>query len=925
MRDSTPNGAVIGTTWPDTIVKWVARGVEANADATAVSWQDEHLSYTEFDALTNRIADHLHRCGVRRGDRVGLCVDRSIELVASLVGILKAGAAYVPLDPTYPRDRLQMMCEDAALTAIVAGDRHADWIGDGQVPVHAWSTIRDAAQGSTPNGIDETAALEREQPEAEDVAFVIFTSGSTGRPKGVEMPHRALANLVGWQLERETFRQGARELQYSSISFDVSLQEIATTLASGGHLHMIADDDRRDPRVLLQRLRDWRIERLYLPFVALRSLVEVAGQTGGLPDTLTEIITAGEQLRIDDMMRTVFAGVPGLSLDNQYGPSETHVITAHLLTGDPTTWPDLPPIGRPLPNCRADVLDERMANQPSGVVGEIYLGGVNLAHGYIGRDDLTAERFVIDPSDPTGATRLYRTGDLGIVDESGELHYRGRTDHQVKIRGHRIEPGEINSVAGRLDGVANCLTHTFVKPSGAAFLVSYYTTRAGASVEPAELRAHLRSQLPEYMVPAFAIHLDAIELGPSGKANLQALPDPRNVQSTEAPTYDTDTERRLGAIWSDVLGFPHIPVDADFFDLGGDSLAAVTLFLRISEEFDVELPLASLTQASTIASLATRIDEHHALADDGFRSLQLLQQGSSDVPPLFLLHGGAGNVLIFTNLAAELAPDQAVYAFQWSGWDGRRAEHTISDMAAAYQREMQKLFPEGPYRIGGHCIGGLIAIELANRLRADGFDVDGPLIISDSPNVRASSYRPEEPDSSPETERAFMAMVERVVTLIPTELRTGTWRGSSPKSDDASEQTSAGGGGGIRGLVERMPGVVKAIRTVRDFIRIDLRVRAGGRIPMGLRERYCTNTMVRAARRHRPSTYDGPVLYLRACTFKGETMALSGWWDDLTMGFEELCTGPFELVVVGGYHNDTFTLPSGADIVRRAFVASAAG
>lgn len=903
-----------------TVTEWLQRGAELGPDAPALEFGRERLSHAELDALSNRIAHYLVDYGVGRGDRVGLCLDRSVELVACLVGILKSGAAYVPLDPTYPPERLTMMREDADLRLILASEAHAGWIG-GDGPdagaVHSWETVsaRLDALPATPLAV---------QPQPEDDAYIIFTSGSTGRPKGIEMPHRALANLIAWQLERSTFRPRARVLQYSSISFDVSFQEVATTLASGGHLLMVRDSDRRDPRVLLKVLREQHVQRLFLPFVALRSLVEVAVQSEGFPPALTEIITAGEQLRVDDVMRDVFGRSPGLTLDNQYGPSETHVITAHLLDGDPRSWPDLPPIGRALTGCTADVLGEDRRPVAEGEVGEIYLGGVNLAHGYFRRDDLTDQAFVVhDAGD--GPRRLYRTGDLAIVDQHGDIHYQGRVDHQVKIRGHRVEPGEINAVASRLQGVAQCLTQTFHRPDGAPYLVTYFTRQAGAAIGVEQVREHLHAHLPDYMVPSFVIELDHIDLGPSGKADLRSLPDPRTSAVLDAPVYGTDTERRLAAIWNEVLNFPRIPADANFFDLGGDSLDAVTLFLRISEEFDYELPLAALTQTPTITSLARRIDERAALEGKGHRSLQLLQGGPDDVPPLFLVHGGQGNVLVFGEFAANLAPDQRVYAFQWSGWDGGRGERTIPEMAAAYKEELLREAPVGPYRIGGHCIGGLIAIELAHLLVAGGAEIDGPLIVSDTPNLAAGSYRRDDPHSSPQSERRFEQRADEILSMVPAPLRTGDWRGSRDAEPAAPAADRQPGGGGLRSMVMRVPYLTRLWRSVRDWSRIGLRVQLGRPVPMARRQRYCATTLRAAALRHRSRTWDGDVLYLRTGTFEGSTMALEGWWDDTTLGFAELCSGRLDLHVVGGFHNDGFSFTYSADRVREAFEGARAG
>ncbi len=912
MRDvkTQDMGADVISDLPSTVTEWIRRGVELDPDGPALAFGAERLSHGELDALSNQVARHLVEHGVVQGDRIGLCIDRSVELIVCLIGILKSGAAYVPLDPTYPRDRIAMMREDADLKLILASDSHAGWIGgesSAASAVHSWDSVaaRLGELANTP--VDVSAG-------PEDDAYVIFTSGSTGRPKGIQMPHRALANLIGWQLERTTFQPRSRVLQYSSISFDVSFQEVATTLASGGELIMVRDSERRDPRLLLGLLRDLHVQRLFLPFVALRSLIEVARQGDGLPSELTEIITAGEQLRVDDVTREVFGRSTALTLDNQYGPSETHVITAHLLDGDPQKWPDLPPIGRPLTNCTAEVLDADLSPVAQGSVGEIYLGGTNLAHGYLRRPDLTQQAF-IEVGDDDRSQRLYRTGDLAFVDEHGDIHYQGRVDDQVKIRGHRIEPAEINAVASRLDGVAQCLTQAFRRPNGAAYLVSYFTTTDG-NIDSARLREHLRSQLPDYMVPAFVIELDELQLGPSGKADLRSMPDPRKSGVFPAPAYATDTERRLGTIWNEVLEFPNIPADANFFDLGGDSLAAVTLFLRISEEFELDLPLAALAQTPTISALAQRIDERGGDTDDGYRSLQLLQDGPDDVPPLLLVHGGGGNVLIYGEFAANLAPDQRVYAFQWSGWDGGRGERTIPEMAAAYKAELVRVAPEGPYRIGGHCIGGLIAIELAHLLVEDGHEIDGPLIVSDSPNLAARSYHPEDPDSSPASRKRCDRRADEILSMVPAQLRTGDWRGSRDRKPDGSKRPQRST---LQSILARLPWLVALIRVVRDWFRIKLRVLLHREVPLRLRERYCTNTLIRAAKRHRARSWSGDVLYLRASTFEAKTMGLEGWWDDTTLGFEELCTGGFELHVVGGFHNDPFSFTYSADKVREAF------
>jgi len=848
-----------------TVNQWISRGGAGSGDRTALVFRDASLGYSELDALSNRIARHLAKVGVRRGDNVGLCLDRSVEMVAVLLGILKAGAAYVPLDPAYPAARLGMMAEDARIRCSVAHARHAAKLGHIQSEILEWEAIEPELGGESesPVGIEVSP---------DDVAYVIFTSGSTGRPKGIEMPHRALANLIEWQLERKTFRPGAKVLQYSSISFDVSFQEIATTLASGGTLHLIADEERRDPRLLLGQLVEQGIGRLFLPYVAMRSLIETAHTIGTYPLELKEVITAGEQLRVDGAVRDFFSKIEGATLDNQYGPSETHVITAQLLEGDPSAWPDLPSIGTPLKNCEAFILDGEMKAVPDGEEGELYLAGRNLALGYIGRDDLTRAAFL----DLPGFPRLYKTGDMAARNPDGSIAFLGRRDHQVKVLGHRVETGEINNAAADFPGIGQCLTHAFPGPGNIARLATYFTVGDGASVDVAQLRLHLAGKLPDYMVPAFLVELDAIPYTPSGKVDLKALPKPLIENSPyggEQVSYASETEEGLAGIWEELLGLEGIPRSADFFELGGDSLSAVTLILRIGQRFGCDLPLATLLQAPTLEALARHIEQG---ADDGFsgyRSLKLVQRGAEGVIPLFLVHGGAGNILCFSKFAKNLGADQPVYAFQWSGWDGGRGEAGIEEMACAYRDELLKEFPSSPVRIGGYCIGGFIAMELARLLREAGIEVLEPLVVFDSPNLRSETYHPAGSGSSGDS--------------LPWLKRTPPYA------------------------------LARRIRTRLSLRRIEREALGGKVVPFESRNWYCGQTQLAAVRKHRPLGTELPVLYFRS-DCQGEEMMLPGWWSDPYMGFGELCRGPFDAHILGGTHDGILDHPEVAKLVNGA-------
>jgi amino acid adenylation domain-containing protein len=578
-------------------------------DAPALEWSTTTLSYGELDARANRIARRLVAMGVGPDVRVAVCLERSVEMPAAVLAVLKAGGGYVAVDPNYPADRVAYMLEDSRAAVLVTTADVA-----ARLPRTATPLLRlDADAGAI--AAESVDALSVDV-HPENLAYVLYTSGSTGRPKGVALPHRALVNLLRWQLARFGEDASARTLQFASLSFDVSFQEIFSTWAAGGSLVLVDDDTRRDAEALVAYLRAHRIQRLFLPFAALQNLAETA-EDARLPE-LREIITAGEALRSTPQLVAFFRANAGLRLDNQYGPSETHVISAHLLAEDAGTWPLLPPIGAPVDNTRLYVLDETMQPAPVGVPGELYAGGAALARGYLGRPSLTAEKFVPDPFGAAGS-RLYRTGDrvrwtTDAADAPSDalthsrthaLQYVGRTDFQVKIRGFRIEPGEVEAVIG---------THPQVREAAVAVrgegserrLVAYVVPVEGSAVSGPELRAHVAANLPDYMVPALWVVMEMLPLTPSGKVDRRALPEPDVTASaaTRVPPR-TPAEELVAAIWERVLDV-RPGVHDNFFDLGGHSLRATQVVSRIREAFGIDLPLRALFEEPTVAGLAAR-------------------------------------------------------------------------------------------------------------------------------------------------------------------------------------------------------------------------------------------------------------------------------------------------------------------------------
>ena len=455
------------TEYPQTFTHQLVEAVvEQTPDAVAVVFEQESLTYRQLNSRANVLAHYLQALGVGPEVLVGICMERSLEMVVGLLGILKAGGAYVPLDPAYPTERLAFMLEDTQISVLLTSARLVESLPKHQAHVVCLDTQwQEIAFHSEENPIIAVTP--------DNLAYVIYTSGSTGRPKGVAMSHRPLSNLIIWQRENSTLPVGARTLQFAPVSFDVSFQEIFSTWCSGGTLVLISDQVRVDAFELLRFLAAQEINRLFLPFVALQQLAEVADAHGSIVPTLREIITAGEQLQITRPIANWFTKLQNCTLHNHYGPSECHLVIAFTLTGSPSDWPALPPIGRPIANTHIYLLDSQMQPVLSGVPGELYIGGIALARGYLNRPDLTKERFIRDPNSSSLQARLYKTGDLARYLSDGNIEFLGRSDDQVKIRGFRIELGEIEVVVTAYPAVRQAVVLAREDVPGDKRLVAY--------------------------------------------------------------------------------------------------------------------------------------------------------------------------------------------------------------------------------------------------------------------------------------------------------------------------------------------------------------------------------------------------------------------------------------------------------------------
>jgi len=571
-------------------------------DAIAVEFGSDRLSYNELNRRANILAQQLIAQGAGPGSLVGISVTRSADAPVAILAILKTGAAYVPIDPAYPPERVSYMLTDSRVRILLTQRALLDGL-----PEHEALTIcideKDWPDGGAANPevtITPGAAV-----------YAIYTSGSTGQPKGVLLPNRALANLLRWQQSHPRLRERARTLQYASFSFDVSFQELFSTWQQGGTLVMIDDELRRDLPGLARYLAAAGIQRLFLPYAALQPLAECMLKQG-LQEfgSIKDVIVAGEQLQITPALRELFSQLCSARLHNQYGPSETHVVTACTLDENAGRWPSLPPIGVPIANTQTYVLDEKLRPLPIGVPGELYLGGVQVAIGYWQRDELTAEKFIRDPFADDPAARLYRTGDRARFRPDGNLEYLGRTDDQVKWRGFRIEPGEIEAALATYESVQQAAVLLREDTPGDKRLIAYLVAEDRQTIDEQVIIAFAKKRLPDYMVPSAFVILDSMPLTPSGKIARRKLPLPTGARPAGArgALPSTPEQRALESLWKALLKVDAVSLDDNFFDLGGHSLLTIKLVHAIEEATGEQLSIADIFENPTIRELSVILE-----------------------------------------------------------------------------------------------------------------------------------------------------------------------------------------------------------------------------------------------------------------------------------------------------------------------------
>ncbi len=742
------------------------RVVDQRPEDVAIIFEEQRITYRELDQRANRLAHALVARGIGTNTMVGLCVHKGAEQVVAMLAVLKAGGAYVGIDPTYPDERISALLEDSQAPVLISSSDIAPRI---TTSAELLLLDRDATAIA-----DEPAARLSHPERPDQLAYVIYTSGSTGKPKGVMVEHRNAISFFAAIEHNIAFDAHGVMLASASISFDMSVIEILASLCHGRRLVVLGDSvlgEALDARYTLPELvgRHGVTHIQCTPSQAQMLLLDPAGRSALA--SLEQLLVGGEALaqELSDELCSVVSG----EVINVYGPTETTVYatTTKVAAGQRVT------IGRPIPNTVLFVLDAWGKPVPKGAPGELFIGGPGVTRGYLARPELTAQRFVPNTVCPELSPRLYRSGDLVRYAPDGTLLYLGRNDHQVKIRGYRIELGEIESAIRRKPGVKEAVV--VARGSGAEKrLVGYLVAESDFAGEDA-LRAELRRELPEFMVPPALVVLDALPLNSNGKVDRNLLPEPSPELAAErnyvAPR--DERERKLCEIWQRALGIPHVGVSDSFFDLGGHSLLALKIVNEIERYFSVRLPLATLFECPTVELFAKRVSDIRArsaaLRSPAWTTIVPIQPRGS-LPPLFCVAGVGGNPMNLRHLAAALGDDQPFYGLQFRGVDGQHEPHrTVRAMAEEFLADVRQVQPEGPYFLGGYSAGGLCAYEMAQLLRERGetvgqvvfFDTLSPLLpewtLMERVDAHIQNYR----------RQGLLYLPNRVVARLREELQ----------------------------------------------------------------------------------------------------------------------------------------------------------
>ncbi len=690
------------------------------------------LTYRELDLQSGNLARHLQSLGVNgsTNPKIGVMVDRRPEMLVGILAILRAGGAYVPIDPDYPAERIEHIVTDSQLDIVLT-------TGDYSLPatINRPITLINLTQPLPEQPTAELGQIAPPTPDA--LAYVIYTSGSTGKPKGVMVTH---ANIVHSTTARYAFYENPAErfLLLSSFAFDSSMVGIFWTLCQGGTLILPEQGMHQNVGWLNKTIETEAVTHL----LALPSLYQILLDESA-PDqlrSLNTVMVAGEACHAG-LVAQHYRKYPQSSLYNEYGPTEGTVWSHAYRFPQEFVGPTVP-IGQNIPNVTHYILDSQQQPVPIGIAGELVIGGAGITRGYLNRDDLTAEKFVTLPHlAASPEDRFYRTGDLVKWGNDGNVIFLGRVDHQVKIRGFRVELGEIEATLINQPQISAAAVKAVQEPNGPTKrLVAWFTSEN--KIDLTQLRAGMGKTLPDYMVPAEFVQLAQMPLTPNGKVNRNALVPPPPAQkggNKAAANPTTQTEKTLLSIWKEVLKAGSMGVDDNFFELGGHSLLAIQLFSKIEKEFGAVLPLATIFQLPTVAALARKLDQEQETLSLQEQLLVPLRP-DGDKEPIFLIHDGAGYVYQYERLVPHIAKNRPMYGIIPPDWDGRRkVMWNLEEMVEHYTAIIKSIQPSGPYHLSGFSLGGILAFEIACRLQQDGEKIG--LLGLVEPTAWDASYR----------------------------------------------------------------------------------------------------------------------------------------------------------------------------------------
>ena len=867
----------------ETIQQRFEQQVTLRLNAIAASCDGLHLSYQQLNAKANQLANFLRAHGVKPDTLVGVCTERSLDLLVALLGILKAGAAYLPIDLAYPADRLAFMLEDAQAPFLLT---QSHLLKD--LPQHTAEVI--CLDDSTSPVWSSPAANPEPLANADHLAYVIYTSGSTGKPKGVQIPHRNVLRLFDATQNWFHFDEHDVWSLFHSYAFDFSVWEIWGALMFGGRVVVVPFAVSRSPHEFAKLVAEEKVTVLNQTPSAFKQF-SAADEAAPQDLALRLIIFGGEALEMASLKPWFDRhGDAAPRLINMYGITETTVhVTYRPLSKDDLTRGSL--IGVPIPDLQLYVLDANLEPAPIGVPGEMFVGGAGLAKGYLNRAELTAERFIAHPFSSDHTARLYRTGDLAKRLANGDIEYLGRIDQQVQLRGFRVELGEIESVL---------LTHPQVREAkvilredtpGDQRLAAYLIPSNGVTPTVTELREHLQKKVPDYMVPAAFVTLKQFPLTNNGKLDTKALPQPTTDRAALASSYtapQSDAEKTLAKIWQDVLKTDRVGATDNFFELGGHSLLGLALFTRIQKELDVALPLATLFQAPTLGALAKIIE---SLRQPEIKvepqltpvlneiasvsSILALVQSEGTKTPLFSIHGGDGGSLFYGQLATGLQHERRFYAIEAPSLMDRSevlSDLSVEGCAERYLREIKKVQPVGPYLLGGYSFGGVVAWEMAQQLRHSDEEVLG-VILFDTSNPRVEH-------------RNRYSLAERI---------SAYWRLNKDKP--VLSRVGALAARFANGMISKR----KHFAAVREAERA---LKNGLEVSNDIRLIQVREAHTQAFERYVPKPLNAPVILLRANTESDHCFYTE------ELGWEGLTPAGINVVPITGAHLDIFQAPN---------------